>query len=253
MWDHLEQALTSIPSGLRTPLLNEFRATHLAFSSQDWEKVGLKAGKICEIVYSIVDGATSGSFPPAPTKPANMLRACADLERLPGNFPRSLRIQIPRILIALYELRNNRSIGHVGGDVEPSHMDAEFFLRGCQWLIGELVRHFHGLPEAEAHGLVEAVSARNSPLIWRDGEIRRVLKNGLSTADQVLVLLHTEVTAPTAAQLADWIEYKNKSRFRSKILRDMQAARLIEHNKSTDVIKILPPGTEKAEQLFKAL
>ena len=71
------------------------------------------------------------------------------------HFPRSVRIQIPRSLIALYEVRNNRGVGHVGGDVDPNPMDARIVLKMARWVVAELVRVSHGLDTAEAKGVVE--------------------------------------------------------------------------------------------------
>lgn len=55
---------------------------------------------------------------------------------------------MPKVLTAFYELRNNRAIGHVSAEVSPHHMDAEFFLRGMKWVMGELVRNYSQLPLA---------------------------------------------------------------------------------------------------------
>src|SRR3546814_456751 len=142
----LDQALDPIPSGLRKPLISNFEELLAEYRAGDWEKVGLKAGKICEIVYTILKGYTAGTYPTAPSKPSNMVRACTALEGAGGEFSRSVRIQIPRLLIALYELRNNRAIGHVSGELDPNHMDAELFLRGCKWIVSELIRLFTSLP-----------------------------------------------------------------------------------------------------------
>ena len=78
---------------------------------------------MCEVVYTILRGHIDGAFPARAKKPANMVDACRSLETETG-FPRTIRIQIPRMVIALYEIRNNRGVGHVGGDVDPNHMDA---------------------------------------------------------------------------------------------------------------------------------
>src|SRR3712207_4123890 len=125
MADSLDVALSSIPEALRAPLVQQLEELLSEYRGGRWELVGLKAGKLCEIVYTILAGHTSGSYAAAPSKPSNMVAACQALEQAGASFSRSVRIQIPRVLIAVYELRNNRAIGHVGGDVDPNHMDAE--------------------------------------------------------------------------------------------------------------------------------
>jgi hypothetical protein len=116
--------LATIPVGLRDPLVEEYNKLAKNFRENRWEPAELSGGKLCEIVYSILNGYITGTFPTTPSKPSNMVDACKKLETAPNTFPRSVRIQIPRMLTALYEIRNNRNVGHVGGDVDPNHMDA---------------------------------------------------------------------------------------------------------------------------------
>ena len=53
---------------------------------------------------------------------------------------------------------NNRSVGHIGGDVDPNHMDAVAVLSMANWIMGELVRVYHALNVAEAQQLVDALA-----------------------------------------------------------------------------------------------
>ena len=72
-------------------------------------------------------------------RPSNFVEACRRLESNSGG-PRSFKILIPRLLPLLYEIRNNRNVGHVGGDVDPNHMDATTVLAIVAWVMAELVR-----------------------------------------------------------------------------------------------------------------
>src|SRR5262245_16799160 len=114
-----EDALKGVPKGLRAPLLEEFNKLARHYRESRWEPSELNGGKLCEIVYSILKGYVGGSFPASPSKPSNMVDACRALETA-SPFPRAIRIQIPRMLVALYEIRNNRNVGHVGADVDPN-------------------------------------------------------------------------------------------------------------------------------------
>jgi len=56
-------------------------------------------------------------------------------------------------------VRNNRNVGHVGGDVDPNHMDAVAVMSMSNWIMGEIVRVFHRLPTtSEAQQLVDALA-----------------------------------------------------------------------------------------------
>src|SRR5579872_2946690 len=151
-------ALSAIPSGLRDPLLKEYRTIVQNFLEQRWLPTELYGGRFSEIVYTILDGQAKGSYASAPSKPPNFPLACKNLEnnKLP-HVPHSFQITIPRLLPALYDVRNNRNVGHVGGDVDPSHMDASFVLSSCSWTMAELVRVYHNLSTKDAQQVVESL------------------------------------------------------------------------------------------------
>ena len=135
--------LGALPPALRDPLVEEFNKILRNFRERRWEPAELNGGKLCEVVYSILSGHVAGSFPSSPSKPPNMYDACKGLEQASGL--RSIRIQIPRMLIALYEIRNNRGVGHVGGDVDPNQQDSTLVVAMSQWIMAELVRVFHNV------------------------------------------------------------------------------------------------------------
>ena len=245
--DELNASLAAIPVELRTPLLAEFIDALTEYRSGDWEKVGTKAGKFCEVAFTICDGHTSGSYARAPSKPKSMLHACQQLERFNASKGRSMCIQVPRVLIALYELRNNRSIGHVGGEVNPNQMDAEFFLRGMKWIVAEFVRFYSRLPEDRSRALVEAISGRTARSIWRQGKFRRVLDPSKSARDKALILAYTENGAIAVTDLSRWMEYSNVSRLRTTILKQLHDDALIHFDKESDTVQILPPGQRLVE------
>src|ERR1035438_4507741 len=125
----VSKALSAVPAGLRTPLLSEYDSLVTNYSEQKWTAAELSGGKFCEIVYTILDGYAKTAYAAKPSKPENFIEACRRLESN-SSVPRSFQILIPRLLPPLYEIRNNRNVGHVGGDVDPNHMDATTVLAG---------------------------------------------------------------------------------------------------------------------------
>lgn len=247
MSQSLSDGLKSIPDGLRFPLIENFTELLSNYRKGDWEKVGLKAGKLCEIIYSILAGYIAGAFPASPSKPGNMLTACTSFEQAGSGFSRAVRIQIPRILIATYELRNNRAIGHVGGDVDPNHMDAEFFLRSCKWMVSELVRVFGSISVDESRALIDGITERTLPLIWDDGSKKRVLNPKLSHRDRALALAYSCQNGATAREICGWAGYSNLSRYRNGIVADLHNEALIDFDPPTDKITLLPTGANYVE------
>ena len=244
----LEAALAVIPPGLRIPLLEQFRSLLTEYNARRWEAVGLKAGKLCEIIYSILAGHVAGRYPTKPSKPRDMVAACRAFEQSDKTFSRSVRIQIPRLLMAVYDLRNHRDIGHIGGDVDPNHMDAELFLRCGKWLMAELVRIFASLNVQESQALVESVTEKSIALIWEGDGTKRVLNPELTTKDKVLALSYSSPTAATAKDLAAWTEYGNLSRFRITVLHELHKKALIHFDKRSDMVTLLPTGVRYVEE-----
>lgn len=244
----IRDALKVLPDGLKDPLIDEFEQALAEYRASDWEKVGLKAGKFCEIAYCICAGHAAGSFPAAATKPANFQKSCLDLEQHNKAGGRSLCIQVPRVLLGLYELRNNRAIGHVSMEVSPNHMDAEYFLRGMKWVMAEFVRQFSRLPLDDSHALIEAVTARTFHIVWSSGEVRRILEPAKTAGQKVLILLYAKAKPVSVTLLQTWAEYKNATDFKRKVLKDLHKKALVHFDEAKRMVEILPPGQTLVEK-----
>lgn len=239
--------LSAIPESLRDELVQALNEIERNFKESRWEPSELNGGKLCEVTYSILKGYVDNNYPSSASKPRNMVDACKNLEQTPSTFPRSVRIQIPRMLTALYEIRNNRGVGHVGGDVDPNHMDAVCVMQMSKWVVAELIRVFHNVSTEEATDAVDALSDRELPLIWEVNGVSRVLDNSLSMLDKTLVLLYGEPSGIDEAQLVSSIEHSNASVYRRDILRKAHKKRLLEYNATTKQTIISPIGIRHVE------
>lgn len=248
------QALAGLPPTLRAELLESYQNIIRNFIERRWEPSELNGGKFAEVVYSIASGAITGNMPDRARKPKNMVDACRGLETKPANpnlvGNKSLRVYIPRALVFLYDIRNQRGVGHVGGDVNPNSLDAAVVVAVANWTMAELVRIFHDVSTKEAQDTVDALVERRSPLIWEvePGGPKRVLKPGLDGKDQVLLLLYHSTGWVPAVSLFNWVEHKNLTQFRDEVLRPLHKLRLIEFDARADQAKISPLGTSDVEQ-----
>ena len=250
--------LSALPIGLRTPLIEAFSEICRNYAERRWEPSELNGGKLSEVVFAIVDGMLSGTYPNKPAKPKNMLLACRDLEGQPANpsrvGDRSLRILIPRMLVALYEIRNNRGVGHVGGDVDPNFMDATVVQAMARWIVAELIRVFHQVSTAEAQTAVDALVERKLPIVWERDGTRRVLAPELGHRDQTLILLYCEPNWLTVADLLVWTEYSNSTQYKTKVLGCLHKERLAEFDKKNGRACITPSGIRDVEtRIIQAL
>jgi hypothetical protein len=247
----LNRLLSSIPDGLKNPLISEYNSIIQHFMEKRWTGSELSGGKFCEIVFTILDGHAKGIYSSVPSKPSNFVDACKRLESN-SHVPRSFQILIPRILPSLYEIRNNRNVGHVGGDVDPNSMDSQAVVTMCSWILGELIRVFHNTTVNEAQKMIDFITYRKIPLVWETDKIKRVLNPSISLKNQVLLLVSSSSVKTKTEDLYKWIEYKNKSYF-SKLLRQLHKARFVELSADETEIEILPPGTTTVENVIAKL
>jgi hypothetical protein len=108
------------------------------------------------------------------------------------------------MLVALYEIRNNRNVGHVGGDVDPNHMDAVCVLQMSKWIVAELVRVLHNVDTDTATDIVDTLVERETPLIWEVRGRKRVLDTGLKMKPKTLLLLYASNGAVSERDLVAW-------------------------------------------------
>jgi len=234
------EALCILPNGLRIPLIEEYSSIVNNFTKRRWRPSELSGGRFCEIVYSILEGYTAGSYPSSPRKPRNFVDACRRLENH-SNVPRSFQILIPRLLPALYEIRNNRNVSHVGGDVDPNFMDSSAVVSIASWIIAELVRVLHEVTTKEAQQLVDNLVEKRYPLVWKSGDIKRVPKPDLSLKDQILLLLASERSKVLADNLFVLVGYDKRGYF-NRVIRQLHKQRLVEFYEKTGEVELLPPG-----------
>lgn len=240
-------ALAAIPNGLRTPLLDEYQSIVQNYMEHRWSPSELSGGKFCEVVYTVLDGHAKGAYVSSPSKPRDFVAACRALESN-SRVPRSFQILIPRILPALYEIRNNRGVGHAGGDVDPNHMDAVAVLGMANWVMAELVRVFHGFTTQEAQILVDSLAERRISLVWEGETVKRVLNPELPLKDQLLLLIGTCSSPLETQSIFEWSGYGKKPYF-FRLLRTLHRERLVELSNDETTIQLLPPGSLYVENL----
>lgn len=242
-------ALSRVPAHLRDELLEHFLVAQEAAALRDWEKVGLRAGKLCETAYCILEGHCTGSYPVALTKPKDMQAACRALEsKTATNASRSARVQIPRVIAATYELRNNRSIGHAGGDVRPNQMDGLFFDQALKWIVCELIRLYSELPLETATATVAAISTRWTPAVWESGGRKRAILDGASVDDRILVLLHYSDGQASLSDLRDWLGSKNITHLRDRHVLKLHEANFVDFDAKSKRVSLLPKGVKRVEE-----
>jgi len=245
----LSEALKAIDPAFRARILKAYVGLKEAYSEQNFDACGLRAGRFCEVLLRWLQQELTGTHVPFGTKISNFKDECARLEAIPATTGHeSIRVVIPRALNFLYTLRNKRGIGHEGGDVDANAIDAVTAVRIADWCICELVRLKYAISLEEAQAICDALAERQVPDIWEVFGKRRVLKSGLSYPEQTLLLLYS---APDSAvpveDLIAWTEYSNPVLYRRDVLRRLHRSRLIEYDEDLEVVTISPRGVKKVE------
>lgn len=240
-----------LPEKLRKQLVDEFREIHDEYICGRYKPVELDAGRFCETIYTIIKGYQDGSYEPETKKPKDMVSDCRRLEQFSGEMPRSMKILIPRLLPALYEVRNNRNIGHVQGDIDPNYMDATLSFKIAGWMMAELIRVFHGIDMDGAQELVDRIVASgNLPVIWNINGRKRVLRNELNCFDKTLIILHDSQKRLDKDLVAD-VKYSSLAMFKRRVLKRGGEMTLWEYDEKTGVVVISDLGIAEAENIMK--
>lgn len=216
------------------------------------EPAELNGGKFVEAVTRLLQYTLNNAqYVPLGKPIQNMLTTLRSFEQIPqGKHLDSYRIHIPRILTMVYDIRNKRGVGHLGGDVNPNIADATLIVTCCDWVLAELYRINYNCSMDDTQKIIESLIQRKNPLIYQIGDTKRVLNPNLDMTKQTLLLLaecHPEEISEK--DLIRWIEPSNASVFRRDVLRRLHEKRMIEYVEKTSCI-ILPPGLRIVEENY---
>ena len=245
----LIQALAGVPGKFRNRLVKAYLELKRNHFEGRHEAAGLSAGKFCEVALRHLQKAVLGAETPFGRKIPNFADECRKLITSPtGAAVESLRVIIPRALVFIYTMRNKRGIGHVGGDVEANAIDSATLARVADWVIAELIRVHHGLSLEEAQGLVDGLAVREMPQVWEVGGKKRILRPGLVSKEQTLLLLYSNPdTHALVEDLFEWVEYSTLAMYKRKVLRPLHTGRLIEFDEEEGIVYLSPLGATEVE------
>jgi len=182
------------------------------------------------------------------TEIRNFEGECRNLTNRPKDAaPDALRLVVPRMLLALYTLRNKRSGGHTASEVSPNLMDATVAEGMVDWIVAELFRLGNSLPPDQATATVNALVERRIPLVYIDGEYRCVMKADLAPREQLLVLLYAEPTGATVSQLAEWARIPATTTRRHLDALDRERLIRMDAKARPMRVTLLPPGERAVE------
>ena len=213
----------------------------------DWEKVGVRAGKFCEATASYIQALGDEKLDGKISKPRNMVAACKAFESF-GNLTRPIRIQVPRVIVSVYELRNNSGFAHVTSERVGLEGDSKLISQSLRWCFAVLCDANSAMKSNEIDLVVEILSNPIVGAVWRHGDALAVTSPGLSAREEALIILASLNGEPmNANELASHVAYSNKSRFKREILGGMEKQKELKVVGQT--VHLLPLGFQNAVKL----
>lgn len=248
----LERALGGIPAAYRRRLANAHTKMKAAHRAHEYDACGVQAGKMCETMIRYLQHELTGSATPFGTTLPNFSDLCQSMEKTPKTAgPDELRVLMPRALNFVYTMRNKRGMGHEGEEVDPHEADASAVVTLANWCVAELIRVTSTLPMEDAQRIVDALAERDLPVVWSGAGRKRVLDPKMTRRDQVLTLLYSEPDEATPIEdLCSWVEAPRIDHFRTRVIQPMHKDRLVEYDRDSETVLLLPPGVSAAETLL---
>ena len=246
----LLSALGGIDKTVRKKIVDSYIELKRNLAESRLDAAGLNAGKLCEASIRHLQNRAFGTSTPFGKTISNFADECRKIISAPSgpNITESEKTILPRALVFLYTMRNKRGIGHIGGDVDPNSIDGALIGRVSDWIVCELIRVHHNLSLEEAQDLVDGLAVRQLPDVWEVAGKKRVLREGMSAKDQLLLLLYSckDQTVLTE-DLVSWVEYSNPAVLRSRILGNLHKERFVEWDRESEFVVLSPKGAKYVE------
>jgi hypothetical protein len=170
----------------------------------------MEAGRFAEVTLRMLQQVLTGKFLPLGVHIVNFTDETRKFEQLEkSKYKESLRIQIPRVIQVIYDIRNKRDIDHVGGDVDANYSDATLAITACNWVLAEFLRIYYTSDINTAQHLVTSLVKVRIPLIQNFDGFLKILKPDLSVPDKILCLLYYRgADGATVSQINDWLSHR---------------------------------------------
>jgi hypothetical protein len=189
-------------------LLDEYQLVTENYYLGKHRPCSLNAGRFAEIALRMLQEVTSGVYIPLGEQITKFSNEVLALEKADSNkFPQSLRLQIPRTLQVMYDIRNKRDVGHVGGDVNANYTDATLSLTCCNWVMTELIRIYFTTDIGTAQKMVDSIIKVRIPIVQDFNGFLKILNPKLSVPDKIMALLYyRDKDGATINELNHWFK-----------------------------------------------
>jgi hypothetical protein len=180
----------------------------------------VEGGRFCEAAMRMLQQATTGRF----TALGQMIdsdRLFQQLKDIPrGTQPDSIRLNIPRVVRVIYDIRNGRDAAHLADDIDPNLQDATLVISNIDWVLAEFVRLYHDVDADEAQRIVDGLVVRAVPAVQDFDGFLKVLNPKLKASQFVLLLLYERGSSGASfSDIQAWVQPSMRANLRTTLRR----------------------------------
>jgi hypothetical protein len=222
---------TNLPNLVLVELIKEYKTIKQQFFLSKFGPTELNGGRFAECILRILEYVEVGSF----TSFGTQVPSDTIINKVTQNtsLPNTVRFFIPRLVRVILDVRNKRDVAHVGGEVSPNYSDSLFIVHSADWILTELVRHYHSCSIDQAASIVATINEIRIPIVEEFNGFIRILDTSLLARDKVLVILYSKQPVEVSEKdLRKWIEYKNPTQFKESVLLSLHKDALIHFENS---------------------
>ncbi|HEU4326589.1 MAG TPA: hypothetical protein VFS21_25835, partial [Roseiflexaceae bacterium] len=220
----------SIPVEILDIMLDEYVLVKHQFLLRKYQPAELNAARFCECVLRIIEYINSNNL--TYTSFGKQIDTNAIIRNVENNtsLKDTLRFLIPRLVRVILDVRNKRDVAHVGGEVNPNYSDSLLVVHATDWILTEIVRHFHNCSIEEAQRIVQSINEAKIPIVADVNGFIRVQNTSLDARRKTLVILYYKRPSSVSdADLCKWARYGNPSRFKIEILKSLDSDAFIHY------------------------
>jgi len=210
----------------------------------------VEGGRFCEAAMRMLEYATTNKF----TDLGRMIASDKLIETLSNypkaQFPESIRVDIPRAIRVVYDIRNKRDAAHLADDIDPNLQDASLVISNLDWILAEFIRLYHKVSANEATKIIDGIVTRKVPVIEDFDGFLKVLNPSLKVSGYILVLLYERGSAgATFSELEKWVRPSMRNNLR-RTLNGMVDDALLHENETGSFLltKLGSQDVEKRKQ-----
>jgi hypothetical protein len=199
-----ELITAGVPAPIAHDLFDAFTELKRRLAINDLRPNVVEGGRFSEAAFRVLQWLTTDNYVPIgttlPKVPTRMGSFASS-----GHASDSVRLHIPRSLNVIYDIRNKRDAAHLADGINPNVQDSSLVVAIASWVLAEFVRLLCSSDPNDAHRVIDALVAREIPLIQEIDGFPRILKT-LTAIAAILALLYWSPDGPVSVPiLKGWL------------------------------------------------